>query len=178
MGYSTELIGRFNLDRKLEDAHYEYLCAFSNTRRMIRNSMKMLEYDDPIRDNADMSVGVEGCFCVNDIKNDGVIDYNRPPFGQPGLWCHWIPTEDREGIEWNGAEKFYDYVEWIEYIIEYFLDSWGYKLNGVVHWKGKDPSDIGTIFITDNKVEVIEGKMLDFIVQLEYNEKKKSEEAT
>jgi hypothetical protein len=47
---------------------------------------------------------------------------NTEPFaGFPGFWCDWVPTPDMQGIEWNGNEKFYDYVEWLELIIKKFL---------------------------------------------------------
>jgi len=29
---------------------------------------------------------------------------------QPGLWCQWIPSDDGTAIEWDGGEKFYEYV--------------------------------------------------------------------
>ena len=35
----------------------------------------------------------------------------------PNIWCNWRPTDDRKSIEWNGMEKFYNYIEWIEYLI-------------------------------------------------------------
>ena len=67
-------------------------------------------------------------------------------------WCKWVPTEDGCAIEWNGAEKFYDYVEWLEYLIEHFLGPWGYLLNGTVSWQGEDGDDRGRLHVTDNTV--------------------------
>ena len=54
--------------------------------------------------------------------HDGDIrDFNKPPAGQPGLWCRWEPTKDGTAIKWNGVEKFYYSEEWMTYLIEVFL---------------------------------------------------------
>jgi len=79
---------------------------------------------------------------------------NRLGLAQPGLWCQWIPNETGEVIEWDEGEKFYDYIEWIEYLILHFLGPWGYKLNGVVEWHGEENDDRGRIEIVDNEVIV------------------------
>lgn len=75
----------------------------------------------------------------------------------PGIWCQWVPTEDGAGIEWDGAEKFYDYTEWLVYLIENFLKPWGYVLNGKMNWEGERRDDVGTIYVKDNKVEAVRG---------------------
>jgi hypothetical protein len=53
-------------------------------------------------------------------------------------------------------KKFYNYIKWIDYIIDHFLKVWGYALNGTVEWEGEDSNDTGKIVITDNKISVIE----------------------
>lgn len=73
---------------------------------------------------------------------------------QPGLWCQWVPNEDGTAIVWDEGEKFYEYVAWIEYLINHFLAPWGYKLNGEVRWVGEDSSDRGIILVVDNVVKV------------------------
>jgi len=72
--------------------------------------------------------------------------------GYPGIWCNWAPSSCGEYIEWNEAEKFYDYIEWLEYIINKFLKPNNYILNGTVEWKGEDDDDIGKIIVKDNQV--------------------------
>lgn len=86
-------------------------------------------------------------------RDASVIDGNEPPAGQPGLWCQWVPSDSRASIEWNGGEKFYDYVEWLEYLIAHFLQPWGYTLNGEVEWQGEDSADFGKIVVTNNAVQ-------------------------
>jgi hypothetical protein len=72
----------------------------------------------------------------------------------PGFWCQWVPAEDREHLEWDGNEKFYDYVEWLELIIDKFFELWGILLNGDVRWEGEDPDDKGVISVNDSIVTI------------------------
>ena len=144
MGYTTEFKGQFKLDKPLSVADLNFLKKFNETRRMARNLPE--EY------------GVQGEFYVDGSGSFGqdreksVIDYNTPPSTQPGLWCQWVPTEDGEAIEWDGGEKFYNYVEWIKYLIDKILKPRGYVLNGSVRWRGEDFDDDGTIIVEDNEV--------------------------
>ena len=90
-------------------------------------------------------------------RDASIVSYNYPPKGQPGLWCQWVPTEDNTGIEWNGSEKFYSYVEWLRYLVDNFIKPWGYVLSGRVTWRGEDHGDVGAIVVADNIVEAIDG---------------------
>ena len=81
----------------------------------------------------------------------------QPDPDKPGFWCQWVPMEMLEDgtyttIEWDGGEKFYDYVEWIEWLIKRKLAPKGYVLNGTVEWSGEDHGDVGQIVIKDNVV--------------------------
>lgn len=80
--------------------------------------------------------------------------------GVPGYYCQWIPTEDGWGLEWDGGEKFYSYVEWLKYLIENFFVPWGIKLNGEIEWEGEESGDLGKIIVTNNVVEVKEGRVV------------------
>lgn len=116
----------------------------------------------------------------HDYRGDDIIDHNVPPGQlvcnylagniceiydanraliltggcQPALWCKWTPNADGTAIVWDEGEKFYNYIPWIKYLIAHFLAPWGLKLNGSVQWEGEDPTDKGTITITDNEVMV------------------------
>lgn len=156
MGYSTDFEGKFE---PLTAEHAAYLNKFSDTRRMKRNASKTRLRPDPIRLAAGIKdVGPEGAYFVGETgyagqdRADDISDYNGTPAGQPCLWCQWVPTSDNMGIEWNGAEKFYDYVDWLNYLIEHFLGPWGYVLNGEVRWFGEDRSDMGKIVVKNNVV--------------------------
>lgn len=76
--------------------------------------------------------------------------------GMPSFYCQWTPNSDGTALEWDGGEKFYEYVAWLEYLIKNFFEPWGIKLNGSVNWRGEEWSDTGTINVTDNEVEVIQ----------------------
>lgn len=114
--------------------------------------------------------GIEGEFYVEggDERSGDVIDFNRSPRTQPGLWCQWTPTSDNQGIEWDGDEKFYAYVEWLRYIIVNFLAPKNYVLNGQVSYHGDDATDSGIIVVKDNVAEKREvGTLSDRVNVLE-----------
>jgi len=158
MGYMTYFSGEFKLNKPLEHNHMEYLLAFKGTRRMKRRAIDTVAMPDIKREAVGLTVGKEGGYFVGNEHSLGqvcsadVLDYNSPPDGQPGLWCQWEPNEAGTAIVWDGGEKFYDYVKWIEYLIEHFLKPWGYVLSGEVEWIGEDPDDRGKIICRNNAV--------------------------
>lgn len=163
MGYTTDFYGQFEVTPALEPAHRAYLQRFSETRRMRRNAAITATLPDPIREAADLLIGPEGAYYVGDVDRFGqsqapdVVDYNYPPGEQPGLWCQWTPTEDGTAIVWDEGEKFYAYVEWLQYLIDTFLKPWGYALNGTVEWEGEDREDFGKIVVANNAVTTRQG---------------------
>lgn len=72
----------------------------------------------------------------------------------PGIWCDWEMNRNGDALLWNGAEKFYDYIEWLKHIITKFMKPKGYTLNGQVRWRGEDFDDIGMLDVLDNKLTV------------------------
>jgi hypothetical protein len=161
MGYTTEFQGTFSLNKTLTEAQVAYLTKFSETRRMKRNAKFAATLPDPFRNAVGLPIGNEAEYFVGGVGDFGqdddlsVIDHNDPPKNQPGLWCQWVPSADGEGIEWNGGEKFYYYVEWLNYIIKNFLIPWGLVLNGTVKWRGEDFDDTGKIIVKDNMVSKV-----------------------
>jgi hypothetical protein len=144
MGYTTDFNGKFELNKKLSEEDHKFLTKFAESRRMARN--------------VDPKYGVEGEFYVDGSemfgqgKDSDIINYNQPPKTQPSLWCQWVPTKDGMGLEWDGGEKFYNYIEWLQYIIENILKPRGYVLNGEVYWYGEDNADTGVMVVVDNVV--------------------------
>jgi hypothetical protein len=142
----------------LRPEHAAYLRAFSGTRRMKRDANRVKELADPVREAARLPVGSEGAYFVGgggvsgQGRDESIIESNEPPEGQPGLWCKWSPNAEGTAIVWNGAEKFYDYVQWLHYLIKHFLGPWGYLLNGSMTWQGEEDEDTGVIVVTNNKV--------------------------
>jgi hypothetical protein len=86
-------------------------------------------------------------------------ELNKDKRRQPGLWLQWVLDEEGTELAWDGNEKFYNYIEWLEYLIQHFFEPWGIKLNGEITWVGEDTSDTGMIKVTDSVVEVFEGKI-------------------
>lgn len=159
MGYYTDFSGKFNLNKPLAENHAAYLRKFSETRRMKRDVSILGNMPDPVRESVGLSVGYDGGYFVGGSgyagqeRDASILEYNHPPAGQPGLWCQWVPNGDGSAIVWDDGEKFYDYVEWIEYLVEHFLKPWGYVLNGKVKWYGESDNDRGLIEIIDNVVK-------------------------
>lgn len=146
MGYTTDFEGEFRTDRPVDEETYELMVGLATTRRMKRDVE---------------GYGVEGEFYVKGSglfghgREDNVVDYNRPPATQPGLWCQWLMQEDHQTIEWDGNEKFYEYTKWIRYLIERVLKPRGYVVNGEVKWRGEDFTDVGRLVVDDNEVSEI-----------------------
>lgn len=165
MGYTTDFFGKFEISPVLKAEHREYLQKFEDTRRMKRNSEICEKMKDPIRKKVGLPVGTEGEYFVGGTgfagqdRDESIIDCTYPPSTQPGLWCQWVPTESGDALEWDGGEKFYNYVEWLQYLIDNFFSKWEYVLNGEVEWEGEDRGDIGTIIVKNNIIEIKEGKI-------------------
>ncbi len=146
MGYTTFFKGSIDIEPPLNVDEINYLTAFSHSRRMKR-------------DQGPYYVGSE---------EDGVLDYNRSPDCQPGLWCQWIPCEDGKSLVWDEGEKFYESALWMAYVIDHFLapDAIAkqanpaefakfvpHTLNGEIEAVGEDPDDRWLLEVVDNTVK-------------------------
>lgn len=158
MGYTTKFKGSFKLNRKLDEKTSLFLDRLSCTRRMERN-VELLPKTG-FEKYGLTTWGIDGEFYVDSLINFGqeetedVVNPNRPPHTQPGLWCQWAPNHDSTEIEWNGGEKFYYYEEWLKYIIEIILRPRGYVLNGVVEFQGEDIEDHGYLVAKENEISI------------------------
>jgi hypothetical protein len=54
-------------------------------------------------------------------STDFFVDLNLPPGNQPSLWCQWRVNDQGDRLEHTGGEKFDEYVEWLEYLVERFF---------------------------------------------------------
>lgn len=66
-------------------------------------------------------------------------------------YCQWV-INSKGNLEWDRGEKFYNYRQWLQYLIDKFFQPWGYKLNGQIEWQGEDHFDRGLIIVKDNRV--------------------------
>ena len=95
----------------------------------------------------DKPVSIELYKKVNEFSKER----HEPGNGVPGYYCQWVINNFGE-LVWDGGEKFYSYVEWLEYLIDNFFKPDGYVLNGEVEYQGEDPEDFGTIEVVDNVI--------------------------
>jgi hypothetical protein len=138
MGYDTCFDGFFQTDKVVDEETYQLLRGLATTRRLKRVGL-------------DPKFGRDGEFYVGDDERS-IVDCNTPPETQPGLWCQWLVQDDHRTLKWDGGEKFYRFIDWIEYIIIKILKPRGYMLSGTVGWCGEDEGDRGEIIITDNNI--------------------------
>lgn len=79
---------------------------------------------------------------------------NKPPQGQPFLWCFWRLDED--GVTFRYVDQEYELYycsAWLTYLIDHFFLPWGYTLNGSMFWQGDDVKDRGVIEVKNNQLE-------------------------
>lgn len=105
MGYTTTYTGAITVDPPLNEHELAYLRRFAASRRMDR----------------DLGPYFCGEWDADEDSEPGIRHYSWPGPEQPGLWCHWEPTADGRGIEWNGVEKFYYGERWMAFLIQTFL---------------------------------------------------------
>ncbi len=159
MGYTTDFEGSFTLDKPATAEQIAYLNKFSSVRHMKRDVAKLQKlYKGEHGFNG--SYGTQGEYFVGGLGFAGqdtdasVIEGNYPPDTQPALWCQWVLNDEGTELMWDGGEKFYSYVEWLEYLIKNFFSVWGITLNGKVDYQGEDSRDLGSITVVDNVVKV------------------------
>ena len=160
MGYTTDFSGSLKFNKEVSEQLREYINRFSATRRMPRINEKIKEIFPNWRELCFFGdLGNKGEYFAPVSSNYGqendesVVDYNGYKDNvHPGLWCQWIIDGDE--LVWDGGEKFYNYVEWLHYLIDHFFDPLGYVLNGDIVWQGEDSDDCGVIHVVNNFVEI------------------------
>lgn len=172
MGYTTEFVGTFAFDRQPSKELRNYINMFSETRHVKRDVSKLKDLFPDWKDRCWRGqFGEEGEFFLQldaemyfygtpktDLKaymeNNGILDDNNPPAMQPGIWCQWFINANGE-LAWDGGEKFYNYVEWLEYLIRNFFEPEGLTLSGKCMYIGERGDDWGYICVDNNVVTKI-----------------------
>lgn len=85
-------------------------------------------------------------------KNYGELDDTWPPGYPDRGYCQWELTKDWMGLHWNGGEKFYEYVEWANYLIEKLFKPAGVSMTGNVKYSGEATDDCGVLVIENGIV--------------------------
>lgn len=156
MGYNTDFRGSLEITPPLISTQIDYINLFSETRRMGRNP-EILQEMYHGEHGFDGGYGPQGAYFAFDdgvmgqLEDNSIKDFNSSGEA-PGLWCQWAISEDGAQLEWSGGEKFYNYTEWLQFLITHFFTVWDVKLNGVIEWRGEDWDDTGSINVIDNVV--------------------------
>lgn len=156
MGYTTDFRGALEITPPLNPKQVDYINLFCSTRRMKRDP-KVLQEMYKGKHGFNGTYGNKGEYFAFDDGNMGqkrdnsINDFNSTG-SIPGLWCNWKITEEGTNLEWNGGEKFYNYTEWLQFLITHFFTVWDVTLNGEIQWRGEEWDDNGTITVIKNLV--------------------------
>lgn len=149
MGVNTNYLGHVDIVPGLNKAEYDYLNAFSRTRRSVRpGGPYAVEPADP---------------------HSGDVDrYNAVNPGQPGYWCQWAPCPHGCCLSWNGHEKFYAGPAWLQYVIDHFLRAgamartsgdpqfvdftFNHRVDGVIVGEQQDQRELFALDVVDGDV--------------------------
>jgi len=157
MGYTTDFLGHIDINPTLNEAEIAYLQAFGHSHRFDRPGGP---YEVPANPYAEAQ-GDRGPSVPAEA-------YNRPAPGQPQLWCQWTPCWDGCCLAFDGTEKFYQPVRWLEYLIGHFLEpgaaasgsgvavfdefSFDHVLQGIVVGCRRDNKELFAIRVHNNVV--------------------------
>lgn len=163
MGYTTWFEGELTPNKPFKKEFINYINAFSGKRHEPRD-VEIIKRSDPdwAKHCLDGNLGPCGMYYVGSFDegiighsfNKGIIDHHTLAKGYtcPGYWCNWYINEETGVVEWDEGEKFYNYIEWLKFLIDNFFEPAGYKLNGEIFWEGEEREDTGVIVVKDNLV--------------------------
>lgn len=78
----------------------------------------------------------------------------------PGSYCQWRLTPDCMHLEWDRNEKFYNYVEWLQYLMDNVLTPIGVSVSGTVSFSGERSDDVGVVTIQDGKAVALTRELI------------------
>jgi hypothetical protein len=64
----------------------------------------------------------------------------------PDSYLQWIPIASLDALIWDGGEKFYNYIEWLQWICTW-LRGLGIDSNGRIAWDGEEQGDVGMLVV-------------------------------
>ena len=176
MGYDTYFRGSFKFNKPVDDWLVDYINKFNKTRRMKRSNEQIKANFHNWKELCfNGELGNEGEYFIGGIGHYGqycdtsVLNGNCPPARQPGLWCQWIIGGDNDELVWDEGEKFYDYYDWLFYMIKHFFEPLGYVLNGEIEFEGEESEDFGVICVTENVISMQYGIRVNSINEIETN---------
>ena len=180
MGYTTWFSGKLIPNKPFSKKFIKFINDFSETRHEPRDIEKLKAKDVNWAQNClEGNMGPYGLYyvgpedtCKGVIDFESIIDLNsytpeelaeiRKKWTAPGYWCDWHINEKTGVVEWNDSEKFYNYIEWLKFLVDNFFEPAGYKLNGEIFWEGEEREDIGVIVVKDNNIYTYNGTTVYF----------------
>ena len=173
MGYTTWFTGGFEFDKPVSEEFANYINKFADVRHMKRDVEKIKSLcPDWEKYCFNGNLGPEGQYFVGGDEiservnlDTSILDHNWQPKPQPGLWCQWV-IEGNE-LVWDQGEKFYEYEEWLIYLIDNFIAPSGYMLNGEIEFQGEDEDVFGTIRVVNNEVNLVYGMRIMDLAEIE-----------
>lgn len=157
MGYTTDFVGWVQIDPPLRDEETDYLRAFNQTRRFDRKAGPYVVLDHPLADDEDSDT---------DYPEER---YDKPAPGEPSLRCPWTPVTSGRYLSYDGCEKAYEAVGWLDYLIRTFLApgaaaaesgeevfrdfTFDHICDGAVAACRRDTGRLSVILVTDNVVD-------------------------
>ena len=161
MGYTTWFEGGLTPNKPFKKEFVNYINDFSEKRHEPKD-VEIIKRSDPdwAKHCLDGNLGPYGMYYVGSF-DEGVIDRSAAKgYTCPGYRCDWCINEETGVVEWDGGEKFYQYTDWLIYLIENFFEPAGYILNGEFIWIGEDSEDRGKISVVNNKVSEFLGEIV------------------
>lgn len=148
MGYTTEFSGSFYV---------------KNGKTIDEKTIRLLRaFDHNSHDYA--QVKKEFQIFLTEMKSNGTLDPNEPYEENHDGYNQWTIQNLRyfgrefQSIRWDGVEKFYGYVAWLEHIIKYLFAPSGYIIEGNVKYFGEDDYDMGFIKVENNVVKHVQAQ--------------------
>lgn len=63
----------------------------------------------------------------------------------------WTPNKDGTAMVWNDGEKFYDYAEWLQWLIDYYFKPRNIELRGRINYQGEEIGDVGYLEVLEDQ---------------------------
>lgn len=71
----------------------------------------------------------------------------------PNSYFQWLPSESLDTIVWDGNEKFYEYTDWLQWIVDH-LSVKKITASGRILFQGEDIDDRGYLIVEDRIASV------------------------
>ena len=112
------------------------------------------------------TTGFVGCFKISPkLTSDQIAvlskvwDTRHDDGEYPSYYCQWVTSDNGRFLEWDSGEKFENYVEWLQLLVDRYFKKWGRSLTGAMEYSGDGDGDVGTIAVDRNVIHVLPGKI-------------------